>query len=318
MQGSNLRICEGMEITMANAKEIQDRIRSIKDTMKITNAMYMISSSKLQRAKKRYHDTEPYFDALRASISRLLRHVPDVEHIYFDNSLADLEESKKKKGYIIVTADKGLAGAYNHNILKMADEQMKTPGEHFLFVVGEMGRHYYENKKVPTVAQFHFTAQNPSMHRARIICDEILEWYRNEELNEVHIIYTQMINNLASTMVIDQLLPLKKADFTQIPAGLMIEVYQEEVSMVPSVEALIENIVPSYITGYIYGALIESFCSEQNARMMTMDSANRNGGEMLRKLSIQYNRVRQAAITQEITEVISGAKVLKAKKKKLQ
>lgn len=133
---------------MANMREIQDRMKSIQDTMKITNAMYMISSSKMKRAQKILKDTEPYYFAMQDAIGRVLRHVPDIEHIYFESESGNREEKNKKIGYIVVTGDKGLAGAYNHNILKIAEEQMAKPGEHRLFVLGELGRHYFA-KRMP-------------------------------------------------------------------------------------------------------------------------------------------------------------------------
>lgn len=123
---------------MANVKEIQDRIKSIQDTMKITNAMYMISSSKMKKAKKVLSDTEPYFFEMQSAIRRILRHVPDIEHAFFDER-PEIPKKDRKIGHIIVTADKGLAGAYNHNVIKMAEEQLQWEGKHSLFVLGELG-----------------------------------------------------------------------------------------------------------------------------------------------------------------------------------
>ena len=127
---------------MANTKEIQDRIKSINDTLKITNAMYMISSSKLKKSKKMLADTEPYFFTLQSEMSRILRHLPDMEDIYFKTNEDKLPEDRKV-GYIVITADKGLAGSYNHNILKMAEEHLKNHPNHSLFVLGELGSLYY-------------------------------------------------------------------------------------------------------------------------------------------------------------------------------
>ena len=132
---------------MANTKEIQDRIKSINDTLKITNAMYMISSSKLKKSKKMLADTEPYFFTLQSEMSRILRHLPDMEDIYFKTNEDKLPEDRKV-GYIVITADKGLAGSYNHNILKMAEEHLKNHPNHSLFVLGELGRHYFEQRGI--------------------------------------------------------------------------------------------------------------------------------------------------------------------------
>lgn len=296
---------------MANTKEIQDRIKSINDTLKITNAMYMISSSKLKKSKKMLADTEPYFFTLQSEMSRILRHLPDMEDIYFKTNEDKLPEDRKV-GYIVITADKGLAGSYNHNILKMAEEHLKKHPNHSLFVLGELGRHYFEQRGIEIEKQFHYTVQNPTLNRARNIAEEILELYLHNELDEVYIIYTSMINAIQEETQMSQLLPLKKADFTvQIP----IDIPREELALKPSPEAVMDRIVPNYVVGFVYGALVESFSCEQNARMMAMQSASNSARDMLAELDILYNRARQAAITQEITEVIAGAKSQKKKRK---
>lgn len=297
---------------MANTKEIQDRIKSINDTLKITNAMYMISSSKLKKSKKMLADTEPYFFTLQSEMSRILRHIPEVEDIYF-KSTEDKPVEERKVGYIVITADKGLAGSYNHNVLKLAEEHLSSHPNHELFVLGELGRHYFEQRGIEIQKQFHYTVQNPTLNRARNIAEEILELYRNEELDEVYIIYTSMINAIQEETQILQLLPLKKADFdVQIP----VDIPREELALKPSPEAVMDRIVPDYVVGFVYGALVESFSCEQNARMMAMEAASKSAKDMLHELDILYNRARQAAITQEITEVIAGAKSQKRKRKK--
>ena len=296
---------------MANTKEIQERMASINDTLKITNAMYMISSSKLKKSKKMLEDTEPYFYALQSQMGRILRHVPDMESIFFRTSEKSPEE--KRAGYIVITADKGLAGSYNHNVLKIAQEQLEKNPNHSLFVLGELGRHYFEQRGIEIEKQFHYTVQNPTLNRARNISEEIIELYRKGELDEVYIIYTSMINAIQEETQIEQLLPLKKADFNiQIP----VDFKREELALKPSPEVVMDRIVPDYIVGFVYGALVESFSCEQNARMMAMEAASKSAKDMLHDLDIQYNRARQASITQEITEVIAGAKSQKKKRKK--
>ncbi len=294
---------------MAGLKEIQNRIRSIQDTRKITNAMYMISSTKLKKARADLEATEPYFYTLQAAIDRILRHMPELQNIYFE----DPEKPHDKNGILLITGDKGLAGAYNHNVLKKAEEFLedKSDTEEF-YVVGELGRQYYNSRHVPIEQNFRFTAQNPTFDRARWIADTILERYLSGEVNEVHVIYTRMENSMVSVAEDKMLLPLPRPPKLNIP----IDVYQEEFFMLPSVEEAIEAIVPNYITGFIYGALVESFCSEQHSRMMAMESATNNADDLLRSLEIMYNRARQAAITQEITEVCSGARAQKQSKKK--
>ena len=295
---------------MANIREIQTRINSVKDTMKITNAMYMISSSKMTHAKKKLADTEPYFYGLQGEISRILRHLPDLHHGYF-SARENVPEGERKIGSIVITADKGLAGSYNHNILKIAEEHLKSQKKHKLFVLGEVGRHYFEKRGCHIDKQFHYTVQNPTLNRARNITEELLLSYIKGELDEIYIIYTKMVSPIKEEAELLQLLPLKKADFqVQIPAGIPIE----QVSFRPSPEEVMNRIVPRYIEGFVYGALVESYSCEQNARMMAMEAATKSAKDMLHELSILYNRARQAAITQEITEVIAGAKSQKKKK----
>lgn len=294
---------------MANAKEIKDRMKSIQDTMKITNAMYMISSSKLKRAKKSLLDTEPYFYTLQYTMSRILRHLPEMHSVYFEEESS--EQKHRTKGYIVVTADKGMAGAYNHNVLKLAEHEMGKEENSKLYVLGELGRHYFEQRGIYIDEQFHYTVQNPTLNRARNIAERILEDYQNQEVDEVYMIYTKMVNSMQEEAQFLQLLPLKRSDFhLKLPADIPME----ELAMRPSPEAVMERIVPDYLVGFVYGALVESYSSEQNARLMAMEAATDSAKKMLHELNIQYNRARQAAITQEITEVIGGAKAQKKKR----
>lgn len=284
-------------------------MKSIRDTMKITNAMYMISSSKLKKAKRELEATTNHFYAIQNSINRILRHVPDVESIYFGTATP---EDKKRIGYIVVTADKGLAGAYNQNIIKMVSHDLEEKPNAELFMVGQVGRNYFEKKGYRIHHHFQYTAQNPSIHRARVITEEILNRYNEGRLDEVYLYYTKSLKGTESEVSMIKLLPLSKADFSNnITEGLMIS---DTTSYVPSPEAVINSIVPNYVTGFIFGALVEAYACEQNDRMMAMDAATGNATDMLKELSIEYNRVRQASITQEITEVIAGAKAQKRKK----
>lgn len=337
---------------MASAKEIQNRIKSIQDTMKITRAMYMMSSMKLRKTKQKLEDTEPYFYGLQEQISNILLHFPEMEHLYFDNRSKDRHESGKHKAYIVITGDKGMAGAYNHNVIKEAQHLCDKSQAYRLYVVGELGRQYFKGQKYPIEEDFQFTATRPSVHRARVITEYIVDLYRREKLDEVYIIYTRMINSMMENVEVERLLPLKSHHFieqemldaarkkqgnfkhhdhdennniNELHKFHHAEDHEDNYSnsssdylIYPSPNKVLKRVVYNYVTGFIYGALVEASASEENARMMAMQSATNNAQEMLRELSIEYNRVRQAAITQEITEVIGGAKALKKKKMKKQ
>ncbi|SDB17056.1 ATP synthase F1 subunit gamma [Butyrivibrio sp. INlla16] len=301
---------------MANIKEIRDRIGSIRDTMKITNAMYMISSNKLRKAKKQLADTEPYFYALQAMIARVSRHIPDDVEDIFLKTTDDIPFEARAKGYLVLTSDKGLAGAFNHNVVKAAEEHIRNNNKlvnYKLYVVGEFGRHYFTSLGLKIEENFRYTAQNPNMDRSRDITSIILDDYANGTIDEVYVVYTSMKNSITSEVKLEKILPLDIIENARNRYRI-IDAYNEEFIFDPSPKAIIDNIVPNFINGFIYGALVETFCSEQNARMMAMDNANKNATSMIGELTKQYNRQRQAAITQEITEVASGAKALKRAK----
>lgn len=294
---------------MANSREIQARMKSIKDTMKITNAMCMISSSKLQKARKNLKNTEPYFYTIQDALGKILDLSPDTGNEFFDLR-ADVPEKERKKGYIVVTADKGMAGAYNHNVIKIAEKEAVAESQNMLFVVGEVGRRYFEKKNIPIDIDFKYTAQNPNMNRARIISEKIVELFKKKELDEVYIVFTRMINSVTFEAEMKQLLPLKKQKITE---HLDSSNNYQQCFFEPDINTVFEHIVPNYVAGYVYGALVESYCCEHNARMMAMQTATDAAKDMLKSLDIEYNRARQAAITQEITEVIAGSKAQKKK-----
>ena len=176
-------------------------------------------------------------------------------------------------------------------------------------MVGEVGRRYFETKNIPVDIDFKYPAQNPNMNRARYIAEQVTELFVSGELDEVYIIYTKMINSLNVQAECHQLLPLEQE---QISVHRDRK-YYDQVAFLPSPDEVFEHIVPNYVAGFVYGALVESYCSEHNARMTAMQTATNAAKDMLNQLTIDYNRARQSAITQEITEVIAGAKAQKKK-----
>ena len=290
---------------MANAREIQGRMKSIKDTMKITNAMYMVSSSKLQKARRDLKNTEPFFYLIQDSLAKILDAAPEAGNRFFDTR--DFKSKKDKTvGYLVITADKGLAGAYNHNVIKLAEKLAENEEKDMLFVVGQLGRHYFESKSIPIDYNFNYTAQNPTMNRARHIAGVLSKLFLQDKIDEVYVVYTRMVNSMTVEATSQKILPLEKGSI-QMQENDLVEKY-ENAAFLPDAQTVFNKIVPDYLTGFIYGALVESYCSEHNARMMAMQTATDSAKEMIRDLSIQFNRARQAAITQEITEVVGGSK----------
>ena len=287
---------------MAGMKEVRDHIKSVEETLKITNAMYLIASSSLRKARKQLEDTLPYFEKISSTISDILHHSPDIHHPYFDQRS---EKGERQVGYIVITVDKGLAGAYNHNVLKLAEESMVAQRAPTLFVIGQMGRAYFSGKGIPIDGEFLYTAQDPTMARAREIGNTFVDLFLNGQLDEVWIVYTKMVNPLRLEPVCTKLLPLERDLFPwqRRPS----EHYTKTVAYLPSESVVLDQIVPGYLKGMIFGALVESYCSEQNARMTAMDSATENARKLLKDLNLTYNRARQSAITQEISEIVGGA-----------
>ena len=289
---------------MASIKEIRTHIKSVEQTLKITNAMYLISSSNLRKARKQLTDVEPYFMKIEATISDILHHSPEISHVFFDKR-PGVQPEDRKIGYIVITGDKGLAGAYNHNILKLAEQKMSESAHTSLFVVGQVGRSYFQEHGVPIDMEFLYTAQDPNMGRARDMAELMLDLYLEERLDEVYIIFTKMVNSFQIEPTIHKLLPLDPDVFPEYDKNR--DTYNRDVVYVPSVKAVMDRLVPGYVKGDIFGALVESYCSEQNSRMTAMKSSSDNARAMLQTLNLSYNRARQAAITQEITEVVGGA-----------
>ena len=297
---------------MANIREIRERISSIKQILKITNAMYLMSSSKLKKARKSLEDTEPYFYKLQTTIESILEHTPHTRQLYFDRR-EGIPEDKRKRGYIVITADKGLCGSYNHNVLRFTENELSSLPDLDnvkLFVMGQVGRMYFQNrqrsaKKASVDSEFLYTTQNPTLYRAMEIAQLVLDKFENKELDEVSLIYTDMINSAKFEVKKVQLLPFVRKHVGLAADGTLKKL--PKASFLPSPEVVMANLIPNYAKGLIYGAMVEAFCSEQQARMTAMDAATTSAKDMIKDLSLMYNRARQAAITQEITEVCGGA-----------
>ena len=299
---------------MAGTKEIKDHIDSVQETKKITSAMYLIASTKLRRARQELDNTRPYFEALRREIKRIFRtvggEVVDSPYFYPLEGEAPLD---KPNACLVITADKGLAGAYNQNAIKEALKLLDTHPDTKLYVVGEYGRRFFASHGIPIEHSFLYTAQNPTMARAREISALLLDGFENDRLDKIYVVYTDMGNGMDFQARCTRVLPFHRTHFAD--SARIEPPVTTPVEFLPSVQAVLDSMMPSYVSGFIYSALIDSFCCEQDARMTAMDSANRNAEKLLGELSLQYNRVRQAAITQSITEVSAGARAQRQKNK---
>lgn len=295
---------------MAGASEIKSRIEGVRETKKITDAMYMISSAKMQRALRELDETTPYFEALAEKIGDLLHRMPETKNRYFSVSVPQ-EQPHRNHGILLITADKGLAGAYNQEAIRVCEEYMSRHPQTAVFIIGEYGRQYFSNKNIPYVQEFTYSAVRPNLTDARKICADLLEYYDDKKLDEISVIYTDYIGTKPGECKKLTLLPLVQTRFDSVEK----ETSYVEKEFFPSPDVVLDKVVPSYLMGFIYGCLVESFCSEQQARMTAMKSAGDNAEEMLRVLQLQYNKIRQAAITNEMIEITAGVRALKRRRR---
>ena len=298
---------------MPSTKEIKNRIKSVSDTQKITNAMYLISSTKMRRARKEAEETKPYFDLLRREIRRMFAVEGEVTSRYLDSSV-DEAVTGGRNGILVITGDKGLAGSYNQMVIKDAEALMEKSDEYRLYVVGDYGWRYFRTHGANVCEEFVHSMNQPSLAMARDITRELLDEFDDGVFDRLYVCYTEFSGGMsAGSAMHDRLIPFDKDDF--VPEGGETDenaatVFEYE----PDVKTVLERIMQSYLVGYVYSALVNSYSSEQSARMMAMDAANDNASELLAELKLEYNHVRQNAITQEITEISSGARSLRNKR----
>ncbi len=290
---------------MASMRDIKLRIKSVKETRQITNAMKLISAAKLKKARQQLEETLPYFDKIKTTIADILLQSGNVSNICFDKRS---EKENKKKCFLILTGDKGLAGGYNHNILKLAEHELESAPDSLLLIPGVTGRNYFIRKNSNVLKDFDYPVQNPTVYRAREISDILLEMFKKGEVDEVYVIYTKMVSSIKLEPQVMKLLPL---DIGALREDLKDAKPQgEKIVYEPSLQAVYDVLIPKYVKGIVYGTFVEAFTSEQSSRMTAMDNATSNADEVLQKLNLYYNRARQASITQEITEIVGGASAL--------
>ncbi len=287
---------------MASLGDVKRRIGSVKNTKQITNAMNLVSASKLQKAKKRASETKPYFDEMRNVVANVVKNSKGIEHPFL------IEKEGKKTLIITVTSDRGLCGGYNANISKEVLNFI-SDREESLYVVGNKGREYFQRRDKNIVGALSGISENPTYEDAKQLGEFAVDGYVNGHFDEVYVAYTEFETTITHVPNVIKLLPVDTSEFDDEKEA----VDEKTASLMkydPSEEEVLTYIVPKYINTVIYGALVQSSTCEQAARMTSMDAATENANEVISSLTLVYNRARQGAITQEITEIVSGATAL--------
>ena len=286
---------------MASIADIRHHMRVVSQTRQITRAMHMISTAKMKKGLARYEANLTYLTEVRQTIKDVLTHVEGRKQGYLRRPRGN------RAAHIIIAADKGLAGGYNSGVLQLAEEHMKAFEESNIFCIGQMAREYLERRGYVIDIEFAHVIQDPTLYHARQIAETVLELYNQNMLDEVYIVYTRRISTMVQKPEVIRLLPVRVEDFDDVEATVD---GSEEILYEPSVTRLMELLIPQYLIGVIYSALVQSFASEQCARMNAMDAATRNANEMMDRLGHELNRARQSQITNEIAEIIAGADAL--------
>ncbi len=273
-------------------KDIKLRIRSMESTKQITKAMEMVASSKLRRAQERVLTSRPYFEALYETVTGIA-----AENWDFSSPYVQVRE-EGPVCEIVIAGDRGLAGGYNHNVIKLAQEDVKGKDAAIL-PVGKKALEYFRSHGHTVISDAYAEAAGLTSGDCFSLAKAICDGYREGKYSAVRLVYTSFVSVLTQTPYVLPLLPL--------PAPEKHEKARELTLYDPSSESVFNAIVPEYLGGLIYGALCESVASELGARRTAMDAATKNAEEMIDDLSLKYNRARQGAITQEITEIVAGA-----------
>jgi F-type H+-transporting ATPase subunit gamma len=277
-----------------SAKEIKTRIRSMESTKQITKAMEMVAASKLRRAQAQVLNSRPYFEILYATIKDIVDANKDFSSPYLT------ARPIKKSVYVVIAGDRGLAGGYNSNILKLAYSEMEGKNVSVL-PIGKKAVDFYKSRNLELMTTNYKEAEDVSVGDCFSIAKQLCKAYRAGEIDEIHIAYTNFVSVLSQTPATLRLLPLLRTE-TGREGTVSTDILYE-----PDSVDVFDAIVPEYLGGILYGALCESRAAEQAARRTAMDSATQNADEMIADLSLKFNRARQAAITQEITEIVAGS-----------
>lgn len=283
---------------MASLKDIRDRIKSVKSIQKVTSAMKMVAAAKVRKAQEKMEQARPYTSALEETINHIL---PDVNRDDLD--LLNVREIKRK-AYVIVSADRGLAGGFNSNIIKVSEKEIAQFGKENvdLFCIGKKARDHFKRRDYNIVESHIDFWSELNFDNAMMIGRSAIEHFTSGKVDEIHVIYNYFVNMAQQEIKSEVLLPLSYDDESFDEKDRLYE---------PSKEVLVSSLVPRHLNIQVWKYLLESYASEQAARMMAMENATTNAGDMIKSLTLEFNKARQAAITTEMLEIVSGAEALK-------
>jgi F-type H+-transporting ATPase subunit gamma len=282
---------------MANLKDIRDRIKSVKSIQKVTKAMKMVAAAKMRKAQERMELSRPYSDSLSGVIKNLL---PDVDRSLLP--LLDVREIKRK-AYIVVSADRGLAGAFNANIFKIAQKEIDAFGSENvdLFCIGKKARDYFKKRNYNIVNSHIDFWSGMEYDSAMMIGRDIIDHFISLKVDEVHVVYNYFVNVAQQKVKSEVLLPL---EYETASIEVSDRLYE------PSKKEIVKSLIPRHLNIQMWKYLLESYASEQAARMLSMENATTNAEDMIKDLTLEFNKARQAAITTEMLEIVGGAEAL--------
>ncbi len=284
---------------MSSIAEIRHHIKAVTETAKITRAMHLISSAKMKKAMQAHDQTVHYYTLVRSNMRFILDNAPE-------DFRSDFYRANGRRAcYLVIAGDKGMCGGYNHDVLKLAYKEV-TDTRHQntrLITFGHMATDFFRRKGVIINASYLTAVQNPTLDKARELAAELCRRYKRDEFDEVFIIFTQMLKGGITKPTRLSLLPITKHTVKHVPA---MHSPTSSLAFWPDARGVLDSMAQHYVVGVIYSCLVQSFASENRARMTAMESATRNADEMLKKLRLNLNHARQAAITQEINEIIGG------------
>lgn len=280
-----------------SAEEVKRRIASVSETRQITKAMELISVSKMRKALRKYESNLAYFGKVRATIKDILAHSEGVTHRYLTH------RPGTRTAYLVIAGNKGLAGGYNAEVLELAGRHMSDRPDRYLFTAGAIAEEYFVRRGERIDVAYTDAAQNPTLHDARGIARDILGLYERNLLDEVYVVYTRMISAAEHRARAVKLLPVETDDFDDVEQEAE---YRGALHYDPSPKAVLNILVPQYIVGLVFAALVQSAASEHCARMTAMSAANANADKMLGALKLEYNRARQENVTAEMLDMIGS------------